>query len=235
MWQSGMMWQSGRARLASTDQKVLHARTDPRGDVSTVPCEYPHLLCRANRLPIRPMARFRAQTGAFTSSRLGHDLAKCSRVSLQRNWIANLSDVACDFLRSADDCNVYIRGEQAGRRIMTSLIRFIEGTSNARVDVPKSAVTRPERRNCRGPRSTAAMAPSRIGPDRAIAAEPIAAPSGGMLRLQSVERFGFAGRSDFRDTWLVGSCPQSADSSFPRQRRSRAARSNAKYQISVKG
>ena len=31
------------------------------------------------------------------------------------------------FVRYADDCNIYVRSEKAGRRVMTSLTRFIEG------------------------------------------------------------------------------------------------------------
>jgi retron-type reverse transcriptase len=31
------------------------------------------------------------------------------------------------FVRYADDCNVYVRSEKAGHRVMASLTRFIEG------------------------------------------------------------------------------------------------------------
>jgi RNA-directed DNA polymerase len=31
------------------------------------------------------------------------------------------------FVRYADDCNVHVRSEKAGRRVMESLTRFIEG------------------------------------------------------------------------------------------------------------
>ena len=35
------------------------------------------------------------------------------------------------FVRYADDCNIYVRSEKAGRRVMTGLTRFIEGRLKA--------------------------------------------------------------------------------------------------------
>ena len=47
------------------------------------------------------------------------------------------------FVRYADDCNVYVRSERAGRRVMRSLTRFIEGHLKLQINVAKSAVARP--------------------------------------------------------------------------------------------
>jgi group II intron reverse transcriptase/maturase len=54
------------------------------------------------------------------------------------------------FVRYADDCNVYVRSERAGQRVMASLSRFIEKRLRLRVNVSKSAVARPEERHFLG-------------------------------------------------------------------------------------
>jgi group II intron reverse transcriptase/maturase len=51
------------------------------------------------------------------------------------------------FVRYADDCNVYVRSERAGRRVMASLVRFIESRLRLKVNAAKSAVARPEERH----------------------------------------------------------------------------------------
>jgi RNA-directed DNA polymerase len=43
------------------------------------------------------------------------------------------------FVRYADDCNIYVRSEKAGHRVMTSLTRFIEGRLKLQVNAQKSA------------------------------------------------------------------------------------------------
>lgn len=50
------------------------------------------------------------------------------------------------FCRYADDCNVYVRSQAAGERVMASLARFIERRLKLKVNVEKSAVDRPWRR-----------------------------------------------------------------------------------------
>jgi RNA-directed DNA polymerase len=51
------------------------------------------------------------------------------------------------FCRYADDCNIYVRSEQAGERVMASITRFLADTLKLTVNVAKSAVARPwERR-----------------------------------------------------------------------------------------
>jgi RNA-directed DNA polymerase len=49
------------------------------------------------------------------------------------------------FVRYADDCNVYVKSERAGHRVMDSLTRFLEKKLKLKVSVAKSAVTRPFR------------------------------------------------------------------------------------------
>jgi RNA-directed DNA polymerase len=54
------------------------------------------------------------------------------------------------FVRYADDCNVYVRSEKAGRRVMQSLTRFIEVRLKLQINTAKSAVARPWHRTFLG-------------------------------------------------------------------------------------
>jgi RNA-directed DNA polymerase len=54
------------------------------------------------------------------------------------------------FVRYADDCNIYVRSEQAGRRVMASLTRFIERRLKLQINTEKSAVARPWHRSFLG-------------------------------------------------------------------------------------
>lgn len=47
------------------------------------------------------------------------------------------------FVRYADDCNIYVRSERAGQRVMASVTRFIERRLRLKVNASKSAVARP--------------------------------------------------------------------------------------------
>lgn len=51
------------------------------------------------------------------------------------------------FVRYADDCNIYVRSEEAGHRVMGSIKRFIEKRLRLEVNAEKSAVARPEERH----------------------------------------------------------------------------------------
>ena len=57
------------------------------------------------------------------------------------------------FVRYADDCNIYVRSEKAGRRVMASLTRFIEGRLKLQINAEKSAVARPWHRHSSASRS----------------------------------------------------------------------------------
>jgi group II intron reverse transcriptase/maturase len=51
------------------------------------------------------------------------------------------------FVRYADDTNVYVRSERAGKRVMVSLTRYLTGRLRLKVNEEKSAVARPEERH----------------------------------------------------------------------------------------
>ena len=54
------------------------------------------------------------------------------------------------FCRYADDCNVYVRSQRAGERVMHWMRRFLEGGLKLKVNDTKSAVARPEERKFLG-------------------------------------------------------------------------------------
>lgn len=54
------------------------------------------------------------------------------------------------FVRYADDCNIYVRSERAGQRVMASIQSFIERRLRLQVNAGKSAVARPEERHFLG-------------------------------------------------------------------------------------
>ena len=54
------------------------------------------------------------------------------------------------FVRYADDCNIYVRSERAGHRVMKSVTRFITQRLKLKVNETKSAVARPRERKFLG-------------------------------------------------------------------------------------
>jgi len=56
------------------------------------------------------------------------------------------------FCRYADDCNIYVRSERAGQRVMESVTGFLERKLKLRVNKDKSAVARPKARKFLGQR-----------------------------------------------------------------------------------
>jgi RNA-directed DNA polymerase len=54
------------------------------------------------------------------------------------------------FVRYADDCNIYIRSERSGQRVMESIKRFITQRLKLKVNETKSAVARPQVRKFLG-------------------------------------------------------------------------------------
>jgi RNA-directed DNA polymerase len=54
------------------------------------------------------------------------------------------------FVRYADDCNIYVRSERAGQRVMESVSRFIMQRLKLKVNEAKSAVARPQDRKFLG-------------------------------------------------------------------------------------
>ena len=54
------------------------------------------------------------------------------------------------FCRYADDCNIYVRSQRAGDRVMSTVRRFIEGRLGLRINEEKSKVDRPGNRKFLG-------------------------------------------------------------------------------------
>src|SRR3984893_8752327 len=54
------------------------------------------------------------------------------------------------FVRYADDCNIYVRSERAGQRVMESVKRFIAKKLKLKVNEAKSAVAKPQERKFLG-------------------------------------------------------------------------------------
>src|SRR5437899_280390 len=54
------------------------------------------------------------------------------------------------YLRYADDCNIYVRSQRAGQRVMKGITRFITHQLKLKVNEAKSAVARPQERKFLG-------------------------------------------------------------------------------------
>lgn len=54
------------------------------------------------------------------------------------------------FVRYADDCNIYVRSQRAGRRVMASVSRFLGSALKLKVNEAKSAVAEPRERSFLG-------------------------------------------------------------------------------------
>jgi RNA-directed DNA polymerase len=73
------------------------------------------------------------------------------------------------FVRYADDCNIYVRSERAGHRVMESLVHFISQRLKLKVNAVKSAVARPWERKFLGFTFTANRQPKRRIAPKALA------------------------------------------------------------------
>src|SRR5438045_2772035 len=56
------------------------------------------------------------------------------------------------FVRYADDCNIYVRSERAGQRVLESITQWITQKLKLKVNEAKSAVAQPQERKFLGPR-----------------------------------------------------------------------------------
>jgi RNA-directed DNA polymerase len=65
------------------------------------------------------------------------------------------------FVRYADDCNIYVASERAGKRVMESVASFIRRRLKLKVNEAKSAVARPQERKFLGFSFTNGMKPKR--------------------------------------------------------------------------
>jgi len=73
------------------------------------------------------------------------------------------------FVRYADDCNIYVRSQRAGLRVMASVTRFITTRLQLKVNEAKSAVARPAERKLLGFSFTAGRSPRRRIAPQALA------------------------------------------------------------------
>jgi RNA-directed DNA polymerase len=73
------------------------------------------------------------------------------------------------FVRYADDCNIYVRSERAGKRVMKSVSVLITKKLKLKVNEQKSAVARPSKRKFLGFSFTWYREPKRRIAPKAIA------------------------------------------------------------------
>ena len=59
-------------------------------------------------------------------------------------WDQELGRRGLRFVRYADDCNIFVRSERAGQRVMDSTRRFLESKLRLQINEEKSSVTSPE-------------------------------------------------------------------------------------------
>jgi len=71
-------------------------------------------------------------------------------------------------VRFADDCNIYVRSEQAGRRVMESITRFITCKLKLKVNETKSTVAGPQERTFLGFSFTAGPEVKRVIAPKAL-------------------------------------------------------------------
>jgi RNA-directed DNA polymerase len=72
------------------------------------------------------------------------------------------------FVRYADDCNIYVHSERAGKRVMETVSRFISERLKLKVNTSKSAVARPRERKFLGFSFTSRREPKRRIAPKAI-------------------------------------------------------------------
>jgi RNA-directed DNA polymerase len=72
------------------------------------------------------------------------------------------------FVRYADDCNIYVRSERSGQRVMESITRFITQKLKLKVNEAKSAVARPQQRKFLGFSFTAGPEVKRVIAPKAL-------------------------------------------------------------------
>jgi len=72
------------------------------------------------------------------------------------------------YVRYADDCNIYVRSEQAGQRVMKSITRFITHKLKLKVNEAKSAVAKPQERKFLGFSFTAGPEVKRVVAPKAL-------------------------------------------------------------------
>ena len=66
------------------------------------------------------------------------------------------------FARYADDCNIYVKSEKAGKRVMEAAVRYLTEELKLKVNQQKSAVDNPWKRKFLGFTFTTGKEPNRI-------------------------------------------------------------------------
>ena len=72
------------------------------------------------------------------------------------------------FVRYADDCNIYVRSDRAGQRVMEGITHFITQKLKLKVNEAKSAVARPQERQFLGFSFTAGQEVKRVIAPKAL-------------------------------------------------------------------
>ena len=77
-------------------------------------------------------------------------LSPCLSNILLTDWDRELERRGLAFCRYADDCNIYVRSETAGRRVLARMTAFLKDRLKLRVNEAKSACGRPWERKFLG-------------------------------------------------------------------------------------
>ena len=93
----------------------------------------------------------------------------CQTPSVLDEWDRELEKRGHRFVRYADDCNIYVRSERAGRRVMEGVERFVTRRLRLKVNAAKSAVARPWERTFLGFTFTRHWVPRRRVSPKALA------------------------------------------------------------------
>jgi len=72
------------------------------------------------------------------------------------------------FVRYADDCNIYVRSQRAGERVMEGITRYLTTKLKLKVNQAKSAVARPSERKFLGFSFTSGKSPRRRVASKAV-------------------------------------------------------------------
>jgi len=102
-----------------------------------------------------------------------------------------------NFVRYADDCNIYVRSQRGGERVMASIERFLTKRLKLKVNKAKSAVARPASAN-------SWVLASRMGSSLGGASRPIAARFRSRVRETDARTRGKSSRRSSR------SCPSTS-------------------------
>ncbi len=90
------------------------------------------------------------ENGLVTPSAQGNPLSPLLSNLMLDLLDKELTKPGHNFCRFADDCNIYVRSQRAGQRVMRSITNFIERKLKLKVNQTKSAVDRVYRRQFLG-------------------------------------------------------------------------------------